>query len=154
MSQSLSAVYLHLVFSTKNRSPFLTDPDQRESLHQQVGGISNTLSCPVIRVGGTSDHIHILGSMSRTITLADWIKELKRVSTNWFNQQFPARGKGMRFSWQGGYAAFSVSQSNVPEVTSYIENQLTHHQKMTFQDEMRALYHRHNVEFDERYAWD
>jgi len=151
MPQSLSAVYVHLVFSTKERRPFLRDPAVREALHAQLGGISKTLECPPIRVGGVEDHVHLLARLARTVSQAEWVKELKRVSNLWLKQQgtdFTA------FEWQGGYAAFSVSQSNLDQVTHYINNQEQHHRESSFQDELRALLQRHQIAWDERYVWD
>ena len=80
MSQSLSAVYIHLVFSTKDRRPLLRDKTTRDALHSYFGGISKQLDCPPILVGGVEDHIHLLARFGRTITQAEWVKELKRVS--------------------------------------------------------------------------
>ena len=151
MPQSLSAVYIHLVFSTKERRPFLRDRDVRDALHRQVGGISKTLDCSPIIVGGTEDHIHLLARFGRTITQADWVKELKRVSNLWLKEQGRTYAD---FQWQGGYADFSVSPSNLERVKKYIANQEEHHRKVTFQDELRALLRKHNVDWDERYVWD
>jgi len=151
MPQSLSAVYVHLVFSTKERRPFLRDSEERESLHAYLGGISKALGCAPIIVGGVEDHIHLLARFGRTITQADWVKELKRVSNLWLKEQGPAYGE---FQWQRGYAAFSVSQSNLERVKNYIVNQEAHHRKLSFQDELRALLRKHDVEWDERYVWD
>src|SRR5437899_2184134 len=109
MPQSHSAVYIHLVFSTKNRHPFLHDPATRTELHAYLGGVSKTLDCPPVTVGGVEDHVHILARFGRTITQSEWIKELKRVSSIWLKDQ------GQQFAdfhWQGGYGDFSVSQSN------------------------------------------
>jgi REP-associated tyrosine transposase len=119
MPQSLSAVYIHLVFSTKDRRPFLRDAAMRGSLHSFLGGISKKLQCPPILIGGIEDHVHILARFGRTITQADWVKELKRVSNFWLKGQ----GGFDNFEWQGGYAAFSVSQSNLDGVKNYIANQ-------------------------------
>ncbi len=151
MPQSLSCVYLHLVFSTKHRHPFLRDPDLRQEMHAYLGGISKTLECPPLIVGGVEDHIHLLGRMSRTITQADWVKELKRVSSLWIKQRDPDSSE---FAWQGGYGAFSVSPSALDRTTNYIANQEQHHQKQTFQDEYRSLLRKHGMEWDERYVWD
>lgn len=151
MPQSLSAVYVHLVFSTKNRRPFLRDTAVRDPLHAQLGGISKTLECPPLLVGGTEDHVHLLCRFGRTISQAEWVKELKRVSNGWLKQQ--GRDYDI-FEWQGGYADFSVSQSNLEQVKQYISKQEEHHRKMTFQDELRALLKKHEIEFDERYVWD
>lgn len=89
MPQSLSCVSLHLVFSTKNRQPFLRDPILRQEMHAYLGRTSKTLECPPLIVGGVEDHVHLLGRMSRTITQADWVKELKRVSSIWIKQRDP-----------------------------------------------------------------
>ena len=151
MPQSLSAVYIHLVFSTKDRRPFLRDPRVRTQLHAYLGGVSKTLECPSLIVGGVEDHAHMLCRFGRTITQADWVKEVKRVSNIWLKEQGPDYAD---FEWQGGYSDFSVSKSNLEPVTHYISAQDEHHKKVTFQDELRALWRRHDVEFDERYVWD
>ena len=151
MPQSLSVVYVHLVLSTKDRRPFLRDRNVRESLHAYLGEISNRLGCPPILVGGVEDHVHMLARFGRTITQAEWVKEIKRVSNQWL------KGHGAEFAdfeWQGCYADFSVSQSNLEKVNEYIARQEEHHRKMTFQDELRTLLRKHQVEWDERYAWD
>src|ERR1700682_2106432 len=132
MPQSLSAVYIHLVFSTKERRPFLKDETIRASLHSQLGGISKTLRCAPIINGGVEDHVHLLARLGRTITQAEWVKELKRVSNLWLKE----RGREYAdFEWQGGYADFSVSQSNLDRVKQYIACQEEHHKKIGFQDE-------------------
>ena len=146
MPQSLSAVYIHLVFSTKDHQPRFCDPVLRSELHTQIGRITKELECPPICVGGVEDHIHLLSRFSRTITQANWVKEIKRVSNLWL------KDKGREFygfSWQGGYADFSVSQSNLDRVQKYIQNQESHHKKMTFQDEVRELLRKHGLEWDE-----
>jgi REP element-mobilizing transposase RayT len=151
MPQSLSAVYLHLVFSTKERRPFLRDKTVRDSLHAYLGGVSKTLDCPPLIVGGVEDHVHLLCRFARTITQAEWVKELKRISNGWLKEH----GRDCAdFEWQGGYADFSVSQSNLEQVKQYIASQEEHHRKMTFQDELRTLLRKHDIEFDERYVWD
>lgn len=151
MSQSLSRIYLHIVFSTKNRERFLVDADLRKSLHAYVGATMKHLECTPVEIGGVEDHIHILCLLPRTRTVAEVVKETKRVSTNWLHEQAEElRG----FHWQAGYGAFSVSQSNVDEVVDYIRRQEEHHRKVTFQDEYRAFLKKHAVEFDERYVWD
>ena len=151
MPQSLSAVYIHLVFSTKDRKPFLRDRAKRDELHAYLGGISKTLECPTLIVGGVEDHVHLLARFARTITQAEWVKELKRISSLWLKEQGPAFDD---FHWQNGYADFSVSQSNLDQVSEYIANQEIHHQKMSFQDELRQLLRKHEIEWDERYVWD
>src|SRR2546425_10404794 len=145
MPQSLSAVYIHLVFSTKDRRPFLRDKQTRASLHAYLGSTSKQLECAPIIINGTEDHVHLLTRFSRTITQAEWVKELKRVSSLWLKEQGPDYSD---FAWQGGYADFSVSQSNLEAVKNYIANQEEHHRKMSFQDELRLLLRKHNLEFD------
>jgi len=151
MPQSLSAVYIHLVFSTKERRPFLRDYETREALHAYLGGVSNTLDCPPIIVGGMKDHVHLLARFGRKITQAEWVKELKRVSNLWLKEQGPAYAG---FQGQGGYADFSVSPSNLERVKGYIANQEEPHRKLSFQDELRSLMRKHSIEWDERYVWD
>jgi REP element-mobilizing transposase RayT len=117
MPQSLSAVYIHLVFSTKDRRPLLRDNSTRDALHAYLGGVSKQLDCPPIQIGGVEDHVHILARFGRTITQAEWVKELKRVLNLWLKE----RGRDYAdFEWQGGYADFSVSQSKLPDVKDYI----------------------------------
>src|SRR6266480_1559279 len=112
MPQSLAAVYIHGVFSTKIRRPFLRDLNMRSEVHSYLGGISKKLGCPSLEVGGVEDHVHLIVRFSRTITIADWIKELKRVSSNWLKTRFPGFDD---FEWQGGYATFSVSRSKLDD---------------------------------------
>jgi len=151
MPQSLSAVYVHIVFSTKDRRPWLRDQSVRTSLHGYLGEVSKQLDCPPILVGGVEDHVHLLARFGRTITQAEWVKELKRVSSVWLKEQ---RRNFSDFHWQGGYADFSVSQSNLEPVREYILHQDKHHEKLGFQDELRALLRKHELEWDERYVWD
>jgi REP element-mobilizing transposase RayT len=147
----LSNVIVHIVYSTKHRKPFLRDPGLREEVHKQLGGASKTLGCPPILVGGTEDHVHLLGRQSRTIALADWIKELKRTTSVGIKERHE-RQEG--FQWQAGYGAFSVSQSKVDELAEYIRNQEEHHRRFDFKTEFRRLLERHGIEYDEWYVWD
>ena len=151
MPQSLSAVYLHAVFSTKERRTFLDDTALRTEFHAYLGGISKQLDCPPLVVGGVADHVHLLARFGRTITQADWIKELKRVSSTWVKERDP---RSQDYAWQAGYGVFSVSASRLDAVRDYIIGQEVHHRKSTFQDEFRALLRKHGVEWDERYVWD
>ncbi|HMH42888.1 MAG TPA: IS200/IS605 family transposase, partial [Pyrinomonadaceae bacterium] len=149
MPQSLSVVYIHLVFSTKARRQFLSDVEVRNALHAYMGGISKQLDCPPIQIGGTEDHVHLLSRFGRKITQAEWVKEIKRISNRWLKNQGTEYA---HFEWQGGYADFSVSQSNLEEVKRYIANQQEHHRKMSFQDEVRELFRKHEQEWDEKYV--
>lgn len=151
MSQSLSSVYLHLVFSTKGREPWLQDPVLRAECYAFLGGVSKQLDCPPVIVGGVADHVHLLARFGRGVTQSDWVKELKRVSSRWIKER---GGRMAGFAWQGGYGVFSVSASALEHVEKYIQNQEEHHRKMTFQDEFRKFLQKHRVEWDERYVWD
>ena len=123
----------------------------RDALHAYLGGVSKQLDCPPLLVGGVEDHVHLLARFGRTLTQAEWVKELKRVSNLWLKE----RGRDdADFEWQGGYADSSVSQSNLEQVKQYIANQEEHHRKVGFQDELRALLKRHEIEWDEKYVWD
>ncbi len=151
MPQSLSAVYVHLVFSTKERHPWLRDKALRSNLHATLGGSSKTLSCPTKIVGGVEDHVHVLAALGRTISQADWVKELKRVSSIWIKEQSQNH---QGFAWQAGYGIFSVSASGLDDVHRYIAEQELKHQTISFQDEFRKLLRLYRVEFNEAYVWD
>jgi putative transposase len=151
MPQSLSVVYLHLVFSTKERRPLLRDPVIRAEMHAWLGSASRELGCPSILVGGVEDHIHILARHGRTISQANWVKELKRTSSLWIKVR-DARSK--EFAWQAGYGVFSVSASNLDAVRDYVARQEEHHRVGSYQDEFRTLLQTHGETWDERYVWD
>jgi len=150
MPQSLSKVYVHLVFSTKHRQ-HLIDQGIKERLFDYLGGICRGLECNPVRVGGHSDHVHILCLLSRKITQAKLLEEVKKQSSLWI------KTVGYRYSnfyWQDGYGAFSVSPTGVESVVKYINIQEEHHTKNTFQDEFRGFLKKYEVEYDERYVWD
>ena len=151
MAQSLSKIYLHVVFSTKHRYPFLRDADLRERMHAYIGGILRALDSPGLRVGGMSDHIHILMQLSKNRALADVVGELKRNSSKWVKEAAPGM---MKFAWQNGYAAFSVGKSGVEGGREYILEQEEHHHGISNQDEVRALLREFQMEYDEGYLWD
>ena len=151
MPQSLARVVLHVVFSTKDRVPFLKDPEIRAGLHAYMAGILQGIGCEPILIGGVEDHVHILCNLSRTITIAGLVEEAKKSPSKWMKEQGAAFTD---FYWQGGYGAFSVSQSNVEQVRAYVAAQDEHHRKVSFQDEFRQLLRRYEIEFDERYVWD
>lgn len=126
MPQSLTAIYLHATWSTKERHSFLQGPKLRTRMFEFIGGVSNKHECTPIIVGGVEDHVHILARFSRTVSVSDWIKELKRASSAWVEDIDVAFQK---FQWQSGYGAFSVNHSNIERVERYIANQEAHHQK-------------------------
>jgi len=151
MAQSLSKVYVHIVFSTKNRENLLPDEHIRTEMHAYLASILKAYDSPALLVGGMGDHVHILCVLSRTVALAKIVGEAKRSSSKWIK----TKGAGYTgFQWQNGYGAFSVSFSKVDSVRDYIAHQQEHHQKMTFQDELRALLVKHGIEFNEQYVWD
>jgi putative transposase len=150
MSQSLVNNLVHLIYSTKNRQPWITD-DSRAGLFTYQAGIFKQWDSPALIIGGIQDHVHALFSLSKNYALKKIVEEVKKGSSKWMKIEGP---KIDAFYWQAGYAAFSVSQSNVEAVMRYIENQKEHHRKLSFQDELRAFFRRHKVQFDERYVWD
>ena len=151
MPQSLTQIYLPTIFSTKNRKPFLTDPELRYRIHAYLAGICRNLKCPALTVGGVEDHVHLLTRHSKNITVADYLRELKRESSKWI-KTIDSTLKS--FHWQTGYGAFSISPSHLEEVRRYIQNQEQHHHKESFQDEFRRICKKYGVESDERYVWD
>ncbi len=150
MPQSLSKVYVHIVFSTKHRQP-LIDDRLKPGLFAYLGGVCQAMECHPVRVGGHDDHVHILCTLSRKVALMDLLEEIKKRSSKWAKTQGEAYAN---FYWQDGYGAFSVSQFGVKKVVQYIENQAEHHSKQHFQDEFRGLLEKYEVEYDERYVWD
>ena len=148
MPQSLARVPIQLVFSTKNREPVLHQ-ELDERLHSYLAGILKSEGHIPIKVGGFNDHVHLLYYLSRTQTIAKSVEVVKSGSLIWLRRQ------GLEdFHWQNGYGVFGVSESNVPAVVRYIENQREHHKAISFQDELRQLLTEHGIEFDERYLWD
>ncbi|MEO8514801.1 MAG: IS200/IS605 family transposase [Ignavibacteria bacterium] len=150
MGQSLVKNYLHIVFSTKHRE-HLIKPPYEEELHAYLGGICKELECHPIKVGGYTDHVHILCMLSKKIALMKLLEEVKSHSSKWMKIKDVSLNN---FYWQDGYGAFSVNPAQVDKVISYIENQHEHHRKKTFQDEYRSFLKKYNVEYDERYVWD
>ncbi len=150
MPQSLSNLYVHLIFSTKNREPLLVG-DIANEIHPYLVGICENIGCPSIQTGGVADHVHCLFRLSRTMTIAEIVEKLKVNSSKWIKTKDT---RYHSFHWQSGYGAFSVSHSNVDKVVKYIAEQETHHSKKTFQDEYREFLELHKVEYDERYVWD
>jgi putative transposase len=151
MPQSLAQIYLHIVFSTKDRHPLLIDNSIRNEVHAFLGGECNKLECPVIRVGGVEDHVHVLCRLGRTLSPAALVKELKRESSQWIKSKWPSLSG---FYWQNGYGAFSVSPGHVEKLRLYIDNQDEHHRKVSFQDEFRRLLKLYGLKWDEKYVWD
>jgi putative transposase len=150
LPQSLSRVLVHLIFSTKNREPVLV-PEIRTELQAYLAGVLREEQCPALQVGGVADHVHLLFGLSRTVTVAQVVEQVKTSSSKWIK---PKGAAFTEFHWQAGYGAFSVSQSNAGAVARYIRNQEEHHRKVTFQEEYRRFLKRYQVGYDERYVWD
>lgn len=150
MPQSLSSVLVHLIFSTKDRWPFITAEIEKE-LHPYMASIFKALKSPSLTIGGFDDHVHILFSLARTIHLAELVEEVKTDSSKWI------KTKGLevrKFQWQRGYGAFSIGQSQVPDLKRYIARQRIHHKRVTFQDEYRKFLESYGISYDQRYVWD
>ena len=148
MSQSLCKVYLHIIFHVKSTSTTVDD-EHLERMHSYIGGLVNTTGCQVICVGGTGNHVHALVMFSKTETIAHIVEEMKRNSSRWIKTISP---KYEKFAWQGGYATFSVSQSQVETVIAYIGNQAEHHKRQSPKDEYLDFLRLYKIEYDERYV--
>jgi REP element-mobilizing transposase RayT len=150
MSQSLVKNLVHLVYSTKNREPWIPK-EHRDGLYAYQAGIFKEWDSPALIIGGVEDHVHALFSLSKNHALKKIVEEVKKGSSKWMKSDGP---RNPFFYWQAGYGAFSVSESNGEAVKRYIAKQEEHHQQRTFQDELRELFRLHGIEFDERYVWD
>jgi putative transposase len=150
MPQSLSKVIVHIIFSTKDREPWL-DTEIRSRMHAYLATICRDLGGKAFRVGGAADHVHIVSTLPRTLCQADMVEALKKTSSKWIKGLAP---KYLGFYWQRGYAAFSVSPSQLDAVLDYVETQEEHHRTRSFEEEYRDFLRKHAIEFDERYAWD
>jgi len=150
MPQSLSNILLHLIFSTKDRHPWL-EPGIRKKAHAFLAGAVRQCECEAYRVGGVADHVHLAVRLSRTLSVADLVKEIKTASSKWLKTQDPTLTD---FSWQQGYGVFSVGMSQKETLLHYIDNQEEHHQTRTFQEEYRTFLSKYGIEYDERYVWD
>ena len=149
MSQSVSKIYVHITFSTKNRWPFIDDSIKHE-LWAYIGGICKNLACSPVRIGGHNDHVHICCLLSRKIAPAKLLEEIKKESSRWIKTKGDPYAK---FYWQDGYGIFSVNPLDVEKVSEYIDNQIEHHKKRTFQEELLMFLKKYRVEYDERYLW-
>jgi REP element-mobilizing transposase RayT len=150
MPQSLSKVYVHIVFSTKDRHPFL-DISISQELYKYLGGICKNMECWPVEIGGHRDHVHILCTLSRTVTQSKLLEELKKNSSKWIKTK---EAKFAKFSWQRGYAIFSVNANDPSGLILYIQNQEEHHSQYNYQTELRKFFKRYKMDYDERYVWD
>lgn len=150
MPQSLARLHIHLVFSTKGREPLLSDTI-RDSLHAYMAVVLQNLGCPTVLINSVEDHVHLLFDLGRTVSISRAVEDVKKTSSKWLKTHGQTFAN---FSWQAGYGAFAVSESNVPVVREYIADQREHHRKRSFQEEYRQFLERHRIAFDERYVWD
>jgi len=151
MAQSLSKIYVHIIFSTKNRATFLKSDSLRKSLYAFMFGICRKLDSPAIIIGGISDHVHLICCLSRIRTISEVVRELKRASTKWIKNKY----QGLKlFHWQNGYGSFSISPAHLKLVREYIEKQIEHHRGISFKEEFRKIVEKYNIKYDERYVWD
>jgi putative transposase len=150
MAQSLVKNYVHIIFSTKYRNDFIDENIEKE-LYAYISALCKKLESPVLQIGGTDNHIHILCLLSRKVALMKMIQEIKAVSSKWIK----TKGKKYEnFFWQDGYGAFSVSPNSVFTVKEYIKNQREHHKAFDFQKEMISYYDKYKIEYNEKYIWD
>ena len=150
MPQSLAHILVHLVFSTKDREPFLSAAI-RPSLHAYLAEVARNAGCECYRVGGVFDHVHLAVTLPRPMSTATLVETVKTSSSKWIKPQAAALGA---FAWQRGYGAFSVGPADREVLCSYIDQQEEHHRTRSFQDEYRNFLTKYGVSYDERYVWD
>jgi REP element-mobilizing transposase RayT len=150
LAQSLSKLYVHLVFSTKNRRDWI-DAAIQPQLFAYMAMLLKDLGCHPVIVGGMPDHLHLLADIAKTRSISEVAGDIKRKSSKWIKRK---GRKYAKFSWQNGYGAFSVSQSQLEIVRQYIENQDAHHNQFDFKTELRTIMNRYGIDYDERYLWD
>ena len=151
MSQSLSKVVIHIIFSTKNRFAFLNERGRQKQMHAYLARVFNEWDSPAIEVGGTYDHVHILCLLSRNYAIKEIVKKAKANSSSWAKTM---GGRCLKFSWQSGYGVFSIDHSQIESVKKYIKNQVEHHRRKTFQEEYLEILHRYHMPYNERYLWE
>lgn len=149
MAQSLSKVYIHIIFSTKHRQN-LIDDDIEKRLYKYLGGICKGMDCNPIQIGGHQNHVHVLCTLSRKVTQMHLLEELKKQSSKWIKT---IDSKYSNFFWQGGYGIFSVNPTDIDVARAYIKMQHEHHKTKTFQEEYLAFLKKYEVEYDEKYLW-
>jgi len=149
MAHTFSNFVSHIIFSTKDRLPYMT-PEIQGRLWGYMGGILQEERAIPLTIGGTADHVHLLIKFSPTRALSDSIRVLKTNSSRWVHETWP----GLPFAWQTGYGSFSVSQSRVEDVRRYIAHQEVHHRNVTFQEEFVMFLERHGIAYDPKYIWE
>jgi putative transposase len=150
MPQSFTSLHFHLIFSTKGRTPFI-DAQLRPRLYEYMGGILRAHDSVLLAAGGMPDHVHLLVSLCKERSITETLRTVKANSSRWIHETFPEM---QAFAWQTGYAAFSVSLSNLDQVKGYLAKQEEHHRVKTFKEEFVDFLKRHYLEYDEKYLWD
>ena len=148
MSDSYTNLLYHIVFSTKDRRPLIT-PEYEVRLFDYIGGTIRGLGGISLEINGTEDHVHLLTKLRPDRALSEVLRELKANATGWMHDVFPSL---KHFTWQRGYGAFTVSQSNLEEVRCYITRQKEHHAKISFRDEFIQFLEENGIDYDERYV--
>jgi REP element-mobilizing transposase RayT len=150
VAQTLVKLYVHIVFSTKHRDPFIA-PEVEPALHKYMTGVVKNHESKLVRIGGMADHVHLLVLLGKNLALSDLLQVVKKESSKWIKERGDAFAG---FHWQDGYAGFSVSESAVERCIEYIDHQKSHHARMTFKEELLMLLKKHDVPYDERYVFD
>jgi len=149
MANTYTSLHYHVIFSTKNRVPWIK-PNLESRIWPYIGGIARKRKMTALQIGGCDDHLHALVQAPPIYSPSEIAQYLKGESSKWIHEEFPA----MRdFGWQDGYGAFTVSKSDLPDVIRYIQNQREHHRKKTFQEEYLEFLNKYGIEYDERYLW-
>ena len=150
MANTFTSLHYHFVFGTKRREPWIRIEAQ-ERIWAYMAGIARNLEYTLLSIGGMEDHVHLLIGLPATVTVSEALKRIKGGSSGWVKENIPGC---QAFGWQDGYAAFSVSKSQIGEVEQYIRKQREHHQVKSFQEEYRAFLDRHGIGYAEKYLWD
>lgn len=150
MAQTLTALYCHVVFSTKNRVDLIL-PDIEDELYAYIGGVLNNHYSKLLTGNGDQKHVHLLLSLNKMVLIPDIVGDVKRSSSKWLKKKGGMRTK---FGWQDGYSVLTVGHTQLEAVKKYIANQKEHHKKVLFEYEMRDFYQRYEIDFDEKHVWD
>lgn len=146
MTQSFTQNLQHIIFSTKSRDDWI-DASWEKDLYSYIGGILKRIDSKLLMAGGIPDHIHLLTSINKNLTIPEVVRKIKSSSTNWIRKKIRNRV----FAWQNGYAAFSVSNSKIDQMQNYIKNQRSHHKNINFEEELKLFLDKYEIPYDERY---
>jgi putative transposase len=149
MANTYTSLHYHLIFSTKNRAPWIRQ-EIEEGIWKYLGGIARQNDMKALQIGGIEDHVHLVIAIPATLAVSKALQLLKGGSSHWIHETFPELAP---FQWQDGYGAFTVSKSRLSDTIHYVAHQREHHKDLTFQEEYRAYLRKHEIEFAERYVW-